>query len=381
MVWQHLGTTLDAEGKPDEAIVYLTRAIELNPNYAAAHNVLGYVLTKQKKLDEALVCFTRAAELDPKFIHAHHNRAYALKKLNRVDEAIPAYWQILELDPKYANASDLHTLFNLVRAQKDRDKTISFFTSVVQSQPKNAWAHWFLGNALWYQGRRAESLGPFQRGSELAPQESRHFFSLGNALAALNRLDEAIIAYEKAIELAPKDVHLRYEFGVAWNRKGLFPKALDCWKKTVEMDAKYLRGHTALAWHLATNPDRTLRNPQEAVVHAQAAVDLAPEDPNHWSNLGVALWQAGDFKAAIEKLEKADQMTNGGDHHHRFFLAMAYWQMGEKDKARQTYDAGVRWMDKNQPDNEELRRFRAEAEDLMTHQRTKSTKASETKEK
>ena len=48
-----------------------------------------------------------------------------------------------------------------------------------------------------------------------------------------------------------------------------------------------------------------------------------------------------------------------------FFLAMAHWQLSEKDKAREFYDRAVQWMDKNQPTNEELLRFRAEAAEQL----------------
>ena len=58
-------------------------------------------------------------------------------------------------------------------------------------------------------------------------------------------------------------------------------------------------------------------------------------------------------------------MWTGGDHRRRFFLAMAYWQLGEKDKARLTYEDAVQWMDQNQPDNDYQRRFRAEAAELL----------------
>jgi hypothetical protein len=44
---------------------------------------------------------------------------------------------------------------------------------------------------------------------------------------------------------------------------------------------------------------------------------------------------------------------------------MAHWQLGEKDKAGQCYDMAVEWMDKNNPKNEQLARFRAEAEELL----------------
>jgi hypothetical protein len=42
---------------------------------------------------------------------------------------------------------------------------------------------------------------------------------------------------------------------------------------------------------------------------------------------------------------------------------MAYWQLGRKEEARKRYGKAVQWMDKNQ--NEELSRFRVEAERLL----------------
>jgi hypothetical protein len=45
---------------------------------------------------------------------------------------------------------------------------------------------------------------------------------------------------------------------------------------------------------------------------------------------------------------------------------MAHWQLGHKTEARQWYDRAVRWMEENHPYNDdELRRFRAEAEELL----------------
>ena len=44
---------------------------------------------------------------------------------------------------------------------------------------------------------------------------------------------------------------------------------------------------------------------------------------------------------------------------------MARWKLGEKDKAREGYDRAVQGMDRHQPKNEELLRFRAEAAELL----------------
>ena len=98
---------------------------------------------------------------------------------------------------------------------------------------------------------------------------------------------------------------------------------------------------------------------------AKQAVDLKPEDGNYRKTLGVALYRAERWKEAIAALEKSMELRKGGDSLDWFFLAMAHRQLDEKDKARELYERAAEWMDKNQPRNEELRRFRVEAEELM----------------
>ena len=59
------------------------------------------------------------------------------------------------------------------------------------------------------------------------------------------------------------------------------------------------------------------------------------------------------------------QTPRGGDSAQWFCLAMAHWQLDNKDEARKWYDRAVAWMDKNQPNDEELSRFRTEAAELL----------------
>jgi tetratricopeptide (TPR) repeat protein len=109
-------------------------------------------------------------------------------------------------------------------------------------------------------------------------------------------------------------------------------------------------------------------NFKEAVVTAREAVKLAPQSSLAWQVLGWAHYRSGDWKASIEALEKSCALQDnpkGGDAGKWFFLAMAHCHLGEKDRARELYDRAVEWMDKNQPRNEELRRFRTEAAQLL----------------
>jgi uncharacterized protein HemY len=79
----------------------------------------------------------------------------------------------------------------------------------------------------------------------------------------------------------------------------------------------------------------------------------------------VAQYRNGDWKAAIKALTRSMELHTGGDSTDWFFLAMAHWQLGDKTQARSWYDKAVSWMEKNQPKNEELVRFRAEAAALL----------------
>jgi serine/threonine protein kinase/Flp pilus assembly protein TadD len=123
--------------------------------------------------------------------------------------------------------------------------------------------------------------------------------------------------------------------------------------------------NNGLAWLLATNSDLKSRDPDEAVQHSEKAVAAAPGDGEFRNTLGVAHYRAGNWNQAITALEMSMQLRKGGDANDWFFFAMAKWRLKEKEQAREWYDKAVQWMEKNGAKNEELRRFRGEAEELL----------------
>jgi TolB-like protein/Flp pilus assembly protein TadD len=78
------------------------RAIELNPNYATAHDWLGAEsLAPRKRFDEALVSQRRAEELDPFSLSISANVGWTLFFARRYDEAIAQLNRTLSLDPNF----------------------------------------------------------------------------------------------------------------------------------------------------------------------------------------------------------------------------------------------------------------------------------------
>jgi tetratricopeptide (TPR) repeat protein len=155
------------------------------------------------------------------------------------------------------------------------------------------------------------------------------------------------------------------EWALACSNCARFGQAAAAYGRAIELDPEDALARNNLAWLLATCPDAKLRDPGRAVELAKRAVELAPKEGNFFNTLGAAQYRAEDGKAAIEALEKSRELRQGGDAFDFFFLAMAHWQRGEKETARKWFDQAVPWMDKNAPHNEELRRFRAEAAELL----------------
>ncbi len=82
------------------------RAIELNPNYASAHQWYGSLLTSLGRTEEALVEHRRAVEIEPLSLVMNYTYASSLYFARRYDEAIAQAKKTLELD-----ANSLGTYF------------------------------------------------------------------------------------------------------------------------------------------------------------------------------------------------------------------------------------------------------------------------------
>jgi serine/threonine protein kinase/tetratricopeptide (TPR) repeat protein len=181
--------------------------------------------------------------------------------------------------------------------------------------------------------------------------------------------EEVIRFYTVARALNPGNVLTNIILAHVLQRHGKHDEAAAVFRKVTELDVTHVRlpgpQLNQLAWLLITSRNANLRSPRQAVELAQKAVELTPRDASYWNTLGVARYRAGNWKDAIIALQKSLGLHQGHDSYNWFFLAMAHGQLGEIDAARDCYRQGVEWMQKNDPNDGELRLFRAEAEGLL----------------
>lgn len=93
-----------AKGDYDHAIVNLTKAIELNPNFAEAYNNRGIAYRKKGNHTCAIADYTKAIELKPDFAKAYNNRGNAYSDKGNYGRAIDDYTKAIKLKPDFINA-------------------------------------------------------------------------------------------------------------------------------------------------------------------------------------------------------------------------------------------------------------------------------------
>ena len=98
--------TLADQSRFDEAVKYYKEAIELKPNFIAAHGRLGLVLAKQGKIDEAIEEFRAVLAERPDDVEMHCNLGILLERQGKVTEAISQYRRALQLNPDYTKAGE-----------------------------------------------------------------------------------------------------------------------------------------------------------------------------------------------------------------------------------------------------------------------------------
>ena len=83
-----IGTDYLREGKLDEAITALTKAIALRDNYSEAYNNRGLAYYRQDKHVQAIEDFLKAIQFDPNDEKAHNNVAIVFCKQGLYDQAL-----------------------------------------------------------------------------------------------------------------------------------------------------------------------------------------------------------------------------------------------------------------------------------------------------
>ncbi|HYY93431.1 MAG TPA: protein kinase, partial [Pyrinomonadaceae bacterium] len=176
---------------------YHLRALELNPNYATAHQWYSFHLQMEGRHDEALREARRALELDPFSLSIQQTLGWCYYMARRFDDSLAAYRKLLATEPRFAYGHSTHSV--TLRQAGRHDEAVKEATLGVEyGSDDSQLALAILGEAYAAAGRFEEAKEVLGRLGELA---ARRYVSpyhlalihchLGDKELALALLNEA----------------------------------------------------------------------------------------------------------------------------------------------------------------------------------------------
>ncbi|RYU92774.1 tetratricopeptide repeat protein [Emticicia agri] len=157
-----------ADGAYEEAILYFTKAIQINPQYANAYMDRGLSLDALSYYQSAIQDFNIVIELKKDSVpDAYHNRGMAYKNFTKYTEAIQDFDKAIALNFNYP------LTYN------------------------------YRGICLDNIGRYDEALQDFNKAIEMSPKKASYYYNRGNTLNHLRQYKAAIDDYKTALAIDP----------------------------------------------------------------------------------------------------------------------------------------------------------------------------------
>jgi tetratricopeptide (TPR) repeat protein len=232
-----VGLGLAREGKLDEAIHQLRKALQMVPGDARGHYHLALALDRRGDTEEAIAEFRKALEADPTSFYVPTIRgdlALALAESGRLEEAVENYARALEDNPGDARARSgfAAALMGLGRSRE----AATHARVALEIDPDLAEAHNTLGIALAMAGNLPEALTHLRRSVDLKPDSFQSQFNLGRVLAASGQFQEALPAFQKAVELSGgKDLQSLNFLSAMYSETARWPEALETAQRALKL--------------------------------------------------------------------------------------------------------------------------------------------------
>ncbi|HIJ54773.1 MAG TPA: tetratricopeptide repeat protein [Deltaproteobacteria bacterium] len=227
----------------------------------------GFELLKAHQFEAAAKAFDSAIKENPRDAKAYNQRGVALANMGHLDQAVASYTKALEIDS------------NLYGAVNNR------------------------GSAFYRKGDYDLAISDFSRAIELNPYLEVTYSNRGIVWIKKGQMKRAISDFDKAVEINPYSYEAHYNRGTAHASNGSWGLSIKDFSKALDLNPKSYGAYDRLARILASCPDGSYRNGEQAVKYAKKAMEINP-DNRHLDTLAMALAEVGRFEDAVYVMER-----------------------------------------------------------------------------
>lgn len=313
-----LGKALLQEGKAPEAVAALQNAVKLEPEGGEANYQLGLALVRAGRKEEGAAQLKRGRELVAAGDRAQNallDVADGRAALDRgdLDEAVSKFRRAIQLRPEATEPQHL-LMATLERYITDAKWTEvePLLTQYVAERPQSSWGWYALGYTYFAQKRIGESIKALAKSLQLDLKNAESHKILGRNLMIIGRFDAAQIEFEQAIRYKPDSAESHYNLGKLHSIQDNWEPARKAFEAALRIDPSYVEALDGLGFAL-----EALGDDAGALAKYQEAIRLNEARGGRFAsahvNLSAYYNRTGDRAKAIEYARKATELDPASD--------------------------------------------------------------------
>ena len=321
-------------GALEPAIEALQRLIAKRPNDTRAYVLLGRALLFKKEPGKAADAYRRIIEISPKDPHGPYLLGAALKAQGKTADARKAFEAALSLKPDFAGP--LAQLVSLSLAEKRPEAALERVQKQLVEAPESALFHHLLGRVQAGLKNIQAAEAAYSKALELDPSLTGAYFDLSRLYVVGGRVDAALNKLEALAARRPNNALTHTLIGTLHEHRGDVAKARLAYERALVINPRF----TLAANNLAVLYSEGGGDAEKALQLAQAAREVAPNDPRIADTLGWILYKRGVYQRALALLrESADKLPRNPVV--QYHLGMAAHKTGDTETARKALTAAV----------------------------------------
>jgi len=289
---------LHRQGRLNEAESHYRSLLAQSPSQFETLHLFGILKLQQGNLPEALMLITKAVEINPSSLDTRSNLVAVLVNLGRHADAIEQCNRILAIRP-----ADAGTLYNrgVALAQLGRhDEALDNFGKVIAIKSDHINALFNRAGVFASQQRYEEAIADFDRLLTFAPRHPDALTNRGTLLAQLGRDADAIASFDRALAIAPDHVNALTNRGIVLKKLLRHREALASLDRALAVRPGHVEAHINRG-----NVLLDLHRVEEALASVARALSFAPGHSNALTSHAFALHAAGRCQDALQSCEQA----------------------------------------------------------------------------
>ena len=324
----------------DPAVIYLQRALEIEPDLFWARFNLGGIYQQQGNNELALAEFEVCVRLNPNYYPVYYRIGEIYRKQQNYTEALNAFETARKLNRKWEYPQ--YGIGLVYFAQGETDRAREAFENITHQKKKFAPAYIKLGQILATQGFFDDALAEYAKAAQYQSHSAQEIYELAVIFNEKGNTDGAIQLYQRTIETEPTHGQSHFTLGEIFYTSGNTEAALHHYQQALSVmpnikDVFY----EPLEPYFAG-----LMTPDQAMPIIEKAMFVLPNDPRSSFYAGMIEADAGNTEKAIQHYEKTIEIIEADASYLQIELPLGnfnevYFKLGKLHHQQGDVDTAV----------------------------------------